>query len=576
MAETTFRVNLNAAEIPFLTSLLGRTVIIPGLDQNSVKSAQFAGSGESLDQGIPQILYAENIMPTDFGVQSVGYTKIINEVAVGIGPIFDRLMTLRDIDENSYLFAPASGYCWVYDAAIGAWQSNFQIAPPFTGTFVSKSNINGRTFICFEKRGFYEYSAAIRSMVPVTFAGLVIDEILGICNSGNYNIAHTVDTILWSSLTDETDFVASLSTGAGSAIPQDLKGPIVCVLPISGGMIIYTTKNVVVGLATNNARYPFNFKEVANAGGIKTSEHASYENGLGTHYAWTSAGLQKITTSAAETVFPAATDFLAGRRLETFDPSSLTFTTLTSISDLKVKLTYLESRYLVISYGIVGADKNTLDYCLIFDTVLKRWGKLKIKHVDCFDYTYPNLSGDLPYKLTEGTYADYAGISYSQLKATGSITPIPKKSIGFLQSDGSVWLLNFEFNAATASVLLLGKYQLTRTSVSTLQKIEVENPEVQEPYAWDSKDPIGTEVLRDVAAAANSPYFDLRVLPSQDGRNFQQSIAPKLVYSSYNILCYGCRETALSHTLALSGAFHVRSIIMTLTKSGKPRVAYAR
>lgn len=736
MAEITFRANLNAAEIPFLTSLLGRTVIIPGLDQNSVKSAQFAGSGESLDQGIPQILYAENVLPTDFGVQSIGYKKTIN-AAVGVGgQKFDQLITLRDVDENTFLFSPARGKCWIYDAFVGDWKSNYQLDPVFTGRYVSKSNLNGHTYVCFEKRGFYEYSTVTKTLQKVTFSGLVEDEILGICNSGNYNIAYTVDLILWSSLTDQTDFVPSLATGAGSAIPQDLKGPIVCTLPISGGMIIYTTKNVVVGLATNNARYPFNFKEIANAGGIQTSEHASFENGLGTHYAWTSAGLQKITTAAAETVFPAATDFLAGRRIEDFDNSTNEFVVTRSPRDFRIKLTYLESRYLIVSYGVpvgqnfllwsedltqdvwgkrylatalstevltpfgtegvtavtytgagtvpgdgfeayvnqtidLGAvageiytfsiwlradtsipailslqdgasitaapitittnwkkysvthavisptpsdlhawvtndiisagagiiyyaygghvfnvntenpkylkttisakttgDENSFDYCLVYDAVLRRWGKLKITHVDCFDYTYPSVSGILPYSALVGSYDSYAGVAYSQLIGEGSVTPTPKKSIGFLLEDGTIYLADFEFDQAAAAVLLLGKFQLTRTSNITLQIVEIENPTVEQLYTWNPLNP-SAEVDRLTAAAANIKSFNLAILPSRNGRNFNDAQELTLREADTNLLSYAGRITAKSMTLKMSGSFHQRSVVITATRHGR-------
>lgn len=737
MAEIPFRVNLNAAEIPFLTSLLGRTVIVPGLDQNSVKSAQFAGSGESLDQGIPQILYAHNVVPTDFGVQSVGFTKVIAKAASTTGRIFDQVFTLRDVNENAYLFSPAGGDCWVYDATYDQWRSNFQLSPAFTGRFVSKSSINGRTFICFEKRGFFEYFPGTGSLVEVEFAGLVKEEIIGITNSGNYGIAYTVDLILWSSLVDETDYVPDLSTGAGSATPQDLKGPIVCVLPISGGMIVYTTRNVVVGLATNNARFPFNFKEISNGGGLDNAEHASFENGLGTHYAWTSAGLQKITTTAAETVFPAATDFLAGRLIEDFDESTAAFTSYKLTDDIRLKLTYLESRYLIISYGarigsnllswsetltqqlpwipqlvtaveapgiedpfgtdlataltytgafngttgepiyldqivdtlvptgqtytlsvwarsdvaqqlklilsdsgfaevyeqlfqltpiwqrltltatfsaavlsgvrssitlhlptvsteikchVFGAQleqaaaasryvkttsgskpdgsTKTYDFALLFDSVLKRWGKLKLNHTDCFAYTYPSVGGGLPYREWTGSYSSWQGISYSQLRQQGAITPIPKKSIGFLRDDGSVYVVNFEFDAVTRAALLLGKYQLTRTSVSTLQKVEVENPNVQATYSWNPSD-ANTEADRLAATVANEEVFRLRLLPSYDGRNFGPAVVPTLLHAADDLLIYGFNHVAISHTLYISGSFHLRTIINTLTKHGK-------
>jgi hypothetical protein len=71
MAQISYRANLSAAIFPMTLARAGRSVIIPGPDQNFDRRVD--PQGEQKSAGIPQIIYAENVIPTADGYQSVGF-----------------------------------------------------------------------------------------------------------------------------------------------------------------------------------------------------------------------------------------------------------------------------------------------------------------------------------------------------------------------------------------------------------------------------------------------------------------------------------------------------------------------
>lgn len=592
MSQIVLRANISSAEFPFVSDIFGRTVIVKNLDFTTPGPTFFSGTQESVELGVPQLLYCHNVMPTDTGFQSIDFSPEI-EAAVDHENSFDLCYTLRDADENIFLFSPARGNNWIYKANNGRWVQASPISS-WNGRYVTRSYINGRTFVCYEKFGFFEYDPTTDQMNALTFTGLTVGDVLGICSSNNYNLAYTKDTIFWSSLVDETDFVASLSTGAGSAIPQDIKGEIVTILPISGGILVYTTKNVIAGFYTNNARFPFSFKEISNGGGLANPEHATFETALGTHYAWTTAGFQKLTTTSAETIFPSATDFLAGRIFEDFDTETQQFTIEELTRRIKVKLTFIESRYLIASYGKLT---GIYTHALVYDTVLKRWGKLKITHVDCFYFVQPNVFGEKSYEAYTGfTYADWEGTSYAQLSERQNSIPLPKATIGFLQSDGTVVTLNFTNESlATDSVAFFGKYQLTRMSNIGIQQVELENPEnTVEIDALTYNTPITCEELGDLTCeqllgpdgadltyaqltrgrllqGASKSIFFLAVWPSFNGKNYEDVKLLSLIEADTHYQKYSGIINAKNLTFQLQGTFDLRSLIFTFTQHGRVR-----
>lgn len=526
MAFETFTAILNAASFPFVSDLFPRSIIVPGMDNPVRTPKQYYGNDESANFELAQQYYCQNVMPTAEGVMSIGYSQVIS--ALSGATDFDQVVVLRDTDENNFLFVPAGGKNYIYTANRGSWQSTNPIAAP--NAIVTRSYVNGRTFVAYEGIGVFEYDTAAGTFNAVAFTGLpaAIATIDGVSASNNYNICWSGITIAWSSLIDPTDFTSSITTGAGYAIPQDVKGPIRAVVPISGGFVAYTTKNAVAALYTNNARAPFVFKEISNAGGVDSPEQVSIDAALGYHYAYTTAGMQKITVNGAEFVDASLSDFLAGKILETFDIPTLTWTVEKLTDVAKVKVAFISGRYLVISYGKVSTPQ-LYTHAVVLDTALNRWGKLRIDHKDAFAYPYPNIIGEV------------------------TIAP-PKQSVGFLQSDGTIQLLVMDYSEMQdQGVFLLGKYQIVRQKMVTFQYMELEN-----------------------LIQAYPP--DVYLITSLDGRNFDTPQALTVLYDAGNVKKYGApppdadgnivRRTGRNFSALVVGTFELSTALFTVTKAG--------
>lgn len=548
MAKYRFRGALAAAQFPLVAELAGRTVNNPQQDLDVKAPQTVLGQPTPSQFNTPQVLYVENVMPTAEGMQSVGYLQKIRPLAGASD--FDQAISLRDADENNFLYVPARGKNYIWNAATGNWVSTNPFTG-WTGKLVTRAYVNGRTFVCFEGQGIYEYDATAGTFTSQAITGLTAAEIRGIGSSSNYLIAFTDLEVCWSSLVNQLDFVPSFTTGAGRSIPQDVKARITACLGISGGFIIYTAKNAIAAIYTNNTRAPFTFKEIANAGGIQTYEQVTSEQTSGAQYAWTTGGLQKITVQSAEPVSAEVNDFIAGNMYDEYSSVTKEITTLYSDSyEFPVKLSFISSRYVVISYS-TNNDVALYQYALVFDTILRRWGKLKVLHVDCFSYPYPNVSGDVTYEMLANiTYDDLSQTSYADL-ATGVISDPPSKlTIAFLNTDGEVHLATLDYNKITEddAVIIFGKFQLVRAAMIGMQQFELEGI-----YGATSDRP------HPVTVSVKTEYPNNRGI----------AIAPMMLTSSSGKKSrYNKRAVGLNHELILEGTFALSTYILEATNEG--------
>lgn len=519
MAKQRFKGALNTATFPLVSILQSRTVVNPQLDINTRKPPNPNGTEDSTDYSIPQISYCENVVPTAEGVQSVGYREVIPGLSDIIA--FDQMIILRDAAEKNYLLSPAGGGNYLFDKTVGSWNKINTISSFAT---VTRAYVNGRTFVCYDGLGIYEYDPATKLLVLQVLVGITNAEVHGIGSSSNYLLAYTDLTVYWSSLVNPLDFVPSLTTGAGFAIPQDVKAKITAILGISGGYIVYTAKNAVAAVYTNNSRSPFTFKEISNAGGIYTYEQVTSEQNSGPHYAWTTGGLQKITIQGAEAVSAEVNDFIAGKLWESYDPVTHKLTQhYADTAEFPVKLAYLSSRWLIISYRTLGAG-TSYNYALLYDTILRRWGKLKLDHVDCFFYPY-------------------ATVVNSPESATS------KLSLGFLRSDGQVVLATMDYNKTVEhnAVLVLGKFQLVRGQVMTLQQLDLEG------------------LYRASNSSTNSvPYVQTEL----DGYTPEATLPLVLLRGTAKAAKYAKRVTGINFNILLEGTFALSSYLLEVTQDG--------
>lgn len=548
MAKHRFRGALAAAQFPLVAVLAGRTVNEGRLDLDVKAPQTVLGQPTPSQFNTPQVLFAQNVVPTAEGMQSVGFMQKIAALAGATD--FDQAITLRDEDENNFLFVPARGKNYVYDATNGLWESTSPIVG-WTGKLVTRAYVNGRTFICYEGIGIYEYDVTTDTVIHQVVTGLADADIRGIGSSSNYLIAFTELEVCWSSLVNPLDFVPSQVTGSGRSIPQDVKARITAVLGISGGFIIYTAKNAIAAVYTNNTRAPFTFKEIANAGGIQTYEQVTSEQTSGAQYAWTTGGLQKITVQNAEPVSAEVNDFIAGKMWDTFDPTTKLLTENYSSSyEFAVKLSFISSRWVVLSYS-VSEDSSTFSYALILDTILKRWGRVKLDHVDCFSYPYPNIAGEVTYEdLAVTTYDDLSQTTYSDFD-TGVVSDPPSKlTIAFLSANGQVRLavMDYEKSEAESAVIIFGKFQLQRSNMLQLQTMDLEGIyQTGTPYPHPLT----------VTAVAE--------LPDNKG----QLVVPMVLKNrNKKVATYAKRITGLNVNVVVEGTFALSTYLLEVTQDG--------
>lgn len=515
MAQQSYRANLTAAEFPFLSEFQGRTIILPQIDQNYSRQSN-SPKNKDRDIGIPQAYYMHNVVPTDAGLTSVAYQAVANPPFGGSPVLFDSAYNIRDTDGNATIFGYGSrvpvGNNFVLKSLGIGWTIT-DGTKAAAGRFVTTAHVNGQTYIFFGGVGCTRYDYDLQLLVNVPLAGLTVANILGICASNGYMIAWDEENIYWSSLIDPTDFVPSLVTGAGSQGVQLAKAEIVVCLPLNTGFVVYTKRNAVAQIFSGNSLYPFNAKEIIGAGGVSNPALVAFDGNSTNHYAYTTAGLQEISQSSSQVAFPQLTDFIAGAQFEDYDETINQFSTITLVAPMVKKLTMVGNRYFVFSYGV-----TQLTHALVYDFALARWGKLKITHVDCFEYFYPS----------------------------SDVVEAPKRNIGFLQADGTIQVAVVSYSTTGSyGTVLLGKYQLDRNRMLEMQEIHVESVQ-------------------------DDALLNIKLLSAIDGLNTTTTVpTPADNVGTYRR--YNCRASALNHSIAISGAFNLSSLVLKFTDAGEVR-----
>lgn len=511
MTQINYRANLTAAEYPFLSDFQGRTVIVPGPDQNFSRQTS-SPRNKDKDVGIPQAYYMENMIPTDAGFSSVGYIQVANPPADGNLGFTNKPFEIRDPSENICLFTNCTdGSNYVLLAPNTAWLKTTTVVPGVGG--VTTAHVNGQTYIYFGSVGCYKYNFATNILDVVILTSLTVANILGITASNGFMLAYTKTDLLISSSVDPTDFTPSLVTGAGGGPVQDTKAPITCVVPHVIGVMVYTKRNIVAGYYSGNASYPFTWKNLVGSGGVASDDLIAFDSNTTAQLAYTTDGLQMVNSDNATILIPALTDFLAGSEYESFDLNTNTFSTVELAANMLKSVAQVASRYLLVSYGV-----NAFTDIIYYDLALARFGKLKLPHVACFEYN-----------LIES-----------------DVVETPRRSVGILKADGTINLVVMSYNTTGSNgILVLGKYQYDRNQYLQLNDISLEN-------------------------VKNTSNFNCTVLSSINGKD--TTVANTTLLEAANkSRKYGCRTTGINHSIVLSGAFQINSMELNFVNAGKVR-----
>lgn len=506
MAQITYRANLSAKAFPFISENFGRSIIISGPDQNFSRQL-VAAEDQDKDIGIPQLYYCHNVMPHANGWQAIGFTNILPVVPAVSN--FLNIFLIRDGSEHKiFVGVTSTGEMYVSDGTGAPWVYKQTVA---AGKLVTIAYVAGITYIYVANTGCYKYDFGTAAFAAVTLTGLTAANITGITYSAGYLIAYTTSTVAWSSTIDPTDFVPSLVSGAGGGAVESARGAINYCVPHTLGFIVGTADNCIAALYQNNTRYPFQFREIVNSGGMTSLDLVTWDANTSGLYAYTTSGMQLISTSQTQTVFPEITDFISGRYFEDFDDGTDTFSSTILSAAMQKKIVVLADRYLVISYGV-----SELTHALIYDLISKRYGKLKFTHVQAFTYHI----------------------------ASAGILETPKQSLAFMKNDGSVYTIDFSIGSTSLNgTMILGKYQYVRARMMQLDQIFIES-------------------------VRPTQTFTLGVLSALDGKN-NTLTTPTLTYSSGLAREYSTRAIGLNHSLLFKGGFVIDSLVLQFNIHGK-------
>jgi len=461
-----------------------------------------SGAAES-----PTIQYCHNVMPSLEGLDSVGYLSVVSAVT----PVDLEFSDVRIIHGNErtrlYLGFTSSGSIYSLKPNASSW---IKLGNTTTVAIndITTATVDGKTYIFYKEIECVIYNETFDILTPVILTGINIPTTVGIVASHGYLIAYTANhAIAWSSTIDPTDFTPSQVTGAGGGNIAGLAGRLLFATSNALGILIYTDTNTVAGTYTGNTQYPFKFREVTGSKGAVNIDLVTYEANSAVQFVYTSAGLQSTTSQSAETILPAITDFLAGKRFEDFDEVTRQFAVIDLTITMRKKIKFVAARYLVISYGI-----TSFTHALVYDAILQRMGKLKLAHTDCFEYV-----------------ADQ--------------TEISRESIAFLLPSGEVRVLDFSPAAESSGVLLMGKLQYIRSRLITLLGVDVEN-------------------------VATGSSLTTSTLVSADGKNATEILGYESL-SAANVRKYLFSSTGINHSLMLTGQFNIITLFITYTINGR-------
>ena len=504
MAQRFYKIDITEAAFPMLSEQQTRTTLAPA-DGESPTSEDKVG-----------VAYCHNVMPTARGMNSVGYKEVvaaaiglpvgltITDVRVAYGSARSRLHLAWDSEGGLYALLDGS-VAWVAIAATVPVTGG----AGFTSESVTIGTVNGISYIFYAGIGAFTYNEGTGVLDAVTLTGLLIASTLGVIASSGYLIAYTTSAVAWSSTLVATDFVPSSVTGAGGGNVAGIAGDILFCTANTLGILVYTNANTIAGTYTGNTQFPFKFREVDNSKGGISLDRVAYEANSTEQFVFSKAGLQSMSSRIANNILPEVTDFLAGRRFEDYNETTKLYeiTDIASAATLMKKIKYVASRYLIISYGI-----SSFTHALVYDTALQRLGKLKITHVDCFEYV-------------------------------GSQTEISKESLAFVLADGAVQIVDFSVTAVSSGVLVLGKIQFVRSRLITLLGVELEN-------------------------VTSGDTLNLSSQAALDGKNFL-TVEGTLRSNVGDLREYDFRSTAKNHSLAFIGQFNLVTAMMRYTVAGR-------
>lgn len=526
MSQVSYRGNLSAAVFPMSLAHAGRSVIVPGPDNNYDRRVD--PEGEQKAAGIPQAIYLENVFPTADGYQSVGYVAEANmgiSGAIAIYPLYAvRTVGLPETNViNVAYLAGGTTFKASNISGLGNWTNIvFSGTAEYPTNNVSSAVVRGVCYVLIHGPTVQLYTAehtgAALTLTNITASVTGVttfNDIRYVIGVYNYLVIVLKDgTVQWSSTITPTDFSVSLVTGAGTAKPNNLFGDVSGVEPNSSGFYLMAASGIISAQYTGNSRYPWRFVPVSDttsvisfsSGDVNSSNIVVLDN---------ATTIRRVEGNQSVPIAPEVSAYIKTEQsFDRYDHSTdvISLVTLAASGGKTPKIYLKLDRFVCVSCDYTVAD----GYCnvLIYDIQTRRYGKLGIKHHYLVEFT-------------EGPH--WAGT----------------KSIGFINIlTGACNYLSFRVEDVTSphdAVLVMGKFQYARSRNLCLDEIQLEG---------------------------KLTNASVRVLPSLNGKVFDTAITPSLKESAQDFAWYTCRTEARNHSVVIKGQFSVSSLELTFHLGG--------
>ena len=575
MAQYNFRLNVTAAQFPFLSYQGGATVITPNQDTYYIKPNAFSGTESDKNIGVPQIMFCENVMPTSFGVQSVNFINSTNPFDGGVLVADQLFYVISPVDGQRYLtnFDRVSGRLYIYSHEQKHWQMMFT-GPAHDFPYATVAIVQGRTFVylrgmtgLWEFLGYNTFTGFFNG-VDITPLGISdLSSFSGIVGANNYLILYT-PYALYYTIPDSIpgnipDFTPSLGpTGAATETPSVLRGLIEVCFPVADGFVMFTSTSIIAAYYSGNIRFPWSYRELENSAPIVSLDSVAVDRENYARYVNTTGGILKLAKSSATPMYPEATEFFSTGRYEYYDWPTHSILFRDTTEPVNIGVAYVGGRWLVLSYG--ERAENIFTHAIIWDEHLKRWGKVAVHHVRAIEFfgvappgeeitndpkTYQDLldaQWTYQYLIDAGLpYSIFGGANFPGNPTLG----LQYKSLGFVTDNGIVQIIDFTVKPQEdpISVAMFGKIQLTRNHRFKITDVWSENFNLGQPTNYTNLNIIATKDMRNT----------LKIVPG-----WVRSAENQMVHHQF----HGCEGA--NHILRYEGDFILSSIIVRGTPTG--------
>lgn len=361
------------------------------IDPNAFpESLHTSGREESPEDKIPVMAYkGYNFLPTPYGYKSYfGVNQAINIDAIGAR--VDAIFVYQNAAYENMLIALTDTGIWTkLGSAVGAWthevtvEADIDPTAHYEWTFVVIGEIlyaymQGKT----QYYTFTHSSTAVVVVAAVTPNFLNMAAQVGIFRAaGRLAFWDTDNSIGYSNIDDFADFTPSIETLAGNVKFSDVQGRIVTILPHGPGFIIYSTKSIIYIAEDLANTFQWNPTTILSSTGVAYPRNVTVGSPDTTHFAYTNAGLKRISKAQEETIVPEVTDYLKDSQfpiylkviqdrflfLEMMDPSYVTGTIQRSDAVVPaVDYTFPGSSYTLGAYEI--PDEPNAE-CYVWDGI---------------------------------------------------------------------------------------------------------------------------------------------------------------------------------------------------------------